>query len=89
MIVVSVTLWSAVDGSKTELARMHICNDGTSAGALRNYFTRVLRGRSREQLDRLQVQREGAVRDWPAEQVHVWNLVAVALGVMGYGKRGG
>jgi hypothetical protein len=92
MIVVRVELWSAVTGIKTELARMEICNDsGTSAR--RNYITRVLRGRSTEALDQRRVQREGraeregAVEDWPSEQVHIWNLVAAALAGMGYGRR--
>ncbi len=85
MIVVSVQLWSARDGSKTELARMHICNDETGTLALRNYICRVLRGRSTAQLDKLQVQRQGAVKGWPAQRLHVWNLVAMALRNMGYG----
>lgn len=85
MIVVSVHLHSARDGSVQELARMHICNDETGSNERRNYFARVLRGRSKQALDQRQVQREGVVRDWPALQVHVWNLVATALRNMGYG----
>lgn len=87
MIVVSVTLVSARDGSKTELARMHICNSDTGTAKLRNYFCRVLRGRSSQQLDANQVQREGFVESWPAEAVHVWNLVGTALRNMGYGPK--
>lgn len=85
MIEVSVTLHSARDGSKTELARLHICNDETGSQTLRNYFVRVLRGRSKRDLDELRVQREGQVKQWPALQVHVWNLVATALRNCGYG----
>lgn len=85
MIVVKVELWSARTGHKTELARMHICNDETGSAELRNYLVRALRGRSTEQLDRNQVQREGAVRSWPAERFHIWNLVGAALASCGYG----
>lgn len=87
MIVVSVTLHSAVTGEKTELARMHICNVEKERKTLRNYFCRVLRGRSTQQLDTNQVQREALVENWPSEQVHIWNLVAAALRNMGYGPR--
>ena len=89
MIVVSVTLFSARDGSKTELARMHICNDETGTPTLRNYICRALRGRSSQQLDENRIQREGTVKDWPSESVHIWNLVAIALRNMGYGSRKG
>lgn len=88
MIVVSVTLLSARDGSKTELARMHICNDKTGTPGLRNYICRVLRGRSSAQLDATHVQRTGTVKAWPSEHRHIWHLVAVALGNMGYGSMG-
>lgn len=88
MIVVRVELWSAIDGSKTELARMQICNDETGTTARRNYEARTLVGRSAAALDRNVVQRRGAVKNWPAEAVHIWNLVTVALGALGYGKRG-
>jgi hypothetical protein len=88
MIEVSVTLISARDGSKTELARMHICNDETGTLSLRNYISRVLRGRSTKQLDADHVHKTGTVKNWPAESRHVWHLVAVALGKMGYGSSG-
>lgn len=87
MIIVSVTLHSAIDNSKTELARMHICNVEKERKTLRNYICRVLRGRGAGQLDRNQIQREGLIENWPAEQVHIWNLVATALRNMGYGPR--
>lgn len=88
MIVVRVELWSKRTGEKTELARMEICNDGTSAGAFRHYVGRVFRGRSKAALDRGVVQTPGHVRDWPAERLHVWNLVATMLTRMGYGRNG-
>lgn len=85
MIVVRVELWSARTGVKTELARMHICND-SGAGSLRSYSCRTLRGRSSAALDRNEVQRLGKVADHPSESVHVWNLVSKALEAMGYGR---
>lgn len=85
MIVVRVELWSAVTGRKTELARMEICNDGTSAGARRNYNARTLRGRSTEALNRRHTQRSTTMTDWPSEAVHVWNMVSALLTKMGYG----
>jgi hypothetical protein len=87
MIVVSVELWSARTGERTELARMEICNDETGTAARRNYIARVLLGRSTTQLDRRVVQRHGALKDWPSEQLHIWNLVAALLTSMGYGAR--
>jgi hypothetical protein len=87
MIIVRVELWSAVTGEKTELARMEICNDGTSAGRLRNYIVRTLRGRSTEALNQRTTQRDGRVDRHDAPGLHVWNLVAKALGAMGYGDR--
>jgi hypothetical protein len=86
MIVVRVELWSAITGAKTELARMEISNDGTSAGRLRNYNARTLRGRSTKQLDRRQAQRSTRIEGHNAEGVHVWNLVSLTLVAMGYGK---
>lgn len=85
MIVVRVELWSARTGEKTELARMEIANDGSSGGSLRNYIGRTLRGRSTAQLNSRQMQRQGAIKGWPSERVHVWNLVAAMLTQMGYG----
>jgi hypothetical protein len=85
MIIVRVELWSARDGSVTELARMHVCNAG-GGGRLRDYVVRTLRGRSKSALDANVAQREGRVIDHPSEELHVWNLVAKALAAMGYGK---
>lgn len=84
MIVVRVELWSAVTGKKTELARMHICNDDTGTPALRNYDGTTFRGRSIEQLDRLAVSKRGRLTDFPSERLHIWNLVARMLSTMGY-----
>jgi hypothetical protein len=87
MIVVKVELWSAVDGSKQELARMSIDNIGCSANMqVGDYRTRTMRGRSTAQLDRWQVQREGKVVGHRRLALHVWNLVAKALVGLGYGQ---
>ena len=86
MIVVRVELHSAVTGKVTELARAEIVNDGTGSQSVGHYVASVLRGRSRNQLARGHVQRSVAVRDWPRERLHVWNLVAEALRAMGYGR---
>lgn len=84
MIVIRVELWSARDGSRTELARMVLDNIGGTAKR-RNYRARVFRGRSTADLNKGTVQREGQVLDHPSESVHVWHLVAKALSIMGYG----
>jgi hypothetical protein len=83
MIVVRVELHSAVTGKVEELARMHICNEGGS-NTLRDYGVYVLRGRSREALDRRHVHRTGKFGKFPSLRVHVWNLVLCALVAAGY-----
>lgn len=94
MIVIRVELWSAVNGQKTELARMVIDNVGGTTN-LGDYRCRTLRGRSKEALDNALfaactsphggTQREGKVTGHPRLREHVWNLVAKALTSMGYG----
>lgn len=91
MIIIKVELWSAVDGSQEELARMVIDNVGGTQ-TRGNYRARTLIGRSKEALDRalkgkpMKVQREGAVIGHARLKEHVWNLVAKALLNMGYGQ---
>lgn len=86
MIVVKVELWSAVTGEKTELARMHISNDGTQVNHRKgNYDAVTYRGRDSQALDAGSVQRRAHVHDWPRQQLHVWNLVQSVLTLMGYG----
>jgi hypothetical protein len=89
MIVIKVELWSAINGRRTELARMMINNVGGDMN-LRDYETRTYRGRSEATLHRAMLAdtttRRGKVVAHPAERVHVWNLVAKALFGMGYGK---
>ncbi len=85
MIVVRVELHSAIDGTRTELARMHICNIGGSS-EIGNYEATTLRGRSTRDLDKAIRQRAGEVRNWPRLRKHVWGLVLCALMATGYHK---
>lgn len=90
MIVVRVELWSAINGQKTELARMVIDNIGGTVEK-GDYRAVTLRGRSKDALDKALLQhpkgaqREGRVVGHPRLREHVWNLVAKALSGMGYG----
>lgn len=87
MIVVRVELWSAIDGRKTELARMHIANDGQATIAnprLGDYQGETFVGRDAATLDKGRVSKRGAVRGWRRHDFHIWNLVAAMLADMGY-----
>lgn len=89
MIVVRVELWSAIDGSRTELARMHIANDGKASTVNRrrgDYVGETFVGRDAAALDRQQVSKRGSVANYPRLDLHVWNLVARMLASMGYTK---
>lgn len=84
MIIVSVILMSAIDGKSTELARMHICNDGGGTQTIGNYDCRTLRGRDTETLGKNIISHQGKVANYPRQRLHVWNLVARALKAMKY-----
>lgn len=84
MIVVSVHLYSARTDEITELARLDICNIGGS-DTRGNYNTRSYIGRSKKDLDKRRINREGNIIGHPRKKAHVWNLVAKALISMGYG----
>ncbi len=86
MIVVRVELHSAVTRKVTELARMHIVNDGLGNATHGNYRVTTFRGRSCEALDKRVVNRDGMLRNWPRESLHVWNLVCRALVELRYQK---
>lgn len=83
MIIVRVELLSAINGTRRELARMHISNLGGSAH-LGDYKVETLRGRDELALDRRVVQRSGKVVGHARLALHVWALVAKALGSVGY-----
>ena len=86
MLVVSVELHSAITGQVTEIARMHIANDGTGIGRLGHYDVKSLRGNTEKQLNKRTPQRQARVLNYPREELHVWNLVARALERLGYGQ---
>jgi hypothetical protein len=85
MIIVSVILASAIDGSSQELARMYISNEGGDA-TFGDYGVEILKGRSSEAFGRRQVLKRGKVLRHPRQREHVWNLVAKALMGLGYGE---
>ena len=89
MIVVRVELWSAINGHRTELARMSISNDGTGTDAVCDYNGETLTGRSREALDSAmkmgRITRRGRVEGHRRHDLHIWHLVARMLATMGYG----
>lgn len=90
MIVVKVELWSAITGDKTELARMHISNDGqqsTDNFRLGAYDGETFIGRDDKALSRGTVSKRGRVERWPRADYHIWNLVARMLESMGYDKQ--
>lgn len=63
---------------------MHICNTEEGTDDRANYVGRSFRGRSREDLDKTIVVREGEVKEWPRHRIHVWGLVAKMLTALGY-----
>jgi hypothetical protein len=76
MIVVKVELHSARTGKVTELARMHISNNGRKTAIdpdLGDYRVETLRKGSEA------VQRSAMVINWPRNSKHVWLLVKKAL----------
>jgi hypothetical protein len=58
-----------------------------ASARLGDYSAMTLRSRSAEALDQRQPQRQGVVKAFPRQTLHVWNLVADALRGMGYGRR--
>lgn len=63
---------------------MKIYNDETGNMTRRNYIGYTFRGRSKRQLDRETVIKQGVVTNWPSQQLHVWNLVREMLVKLGY-----
>lgn len=89
MIVVSVELWSAISGAKTQLARMHICNDGEASienHRVGDYVGETFVGRDAETLAKGRVAKRGTIRKWRRLDYHVWNLVRHMLDTMGYSR---
>lgn len=88
MLIVRVELLSAITGQTTELARMHVANDGAGTAQRGNYNGTTFTGRDKKALDCAvaleKVTRRGRVENYPRLQKHVWNLVARMLMNMGY-----
>lgn len=90
MIIVTVYLDSAIHSSRSkEFARMYISNvdDGTEAPGMHRYGVKTLRGRSKEELDKRVITRQGNVGEVPSDEHHVWYLVGEALKAVHYDKR--
>lgn len=89
MIVVKVELWSAINGSKKEIARMMLHNTG-GTHTLGNYSGEIYKGRSKDVLEKAMINRKpfkkGEVINHPRLSQHVWNLVAKMLNNLNYGK---
>lgn len=88
MIIIRVELWSAVNGQRTELARMMIDNIG-GTNQRGDYAARTYVGRSAAALDQAmlkdRIAHKGEVRGHARLRLHVWHLVAKALVNLGYG----
>jgi hypothetical protein len=79
MIVVKVDLHSAITGKRSELARAHIYNDGTSDKPTRGHYeARFLRRGS------ARIQRMVRVENHPRLSAPVWTLLRKALEAAGY-----
>lgn len=90
MLVVTVYLDSAIHPSRDkELARMYISNidNGSEPAGLHCYDVKTLRGRSKTDLDKNIVNRQGKIDQVPSDAHHVWHLIAEALKAVEYDKR--
>jgi hypothetical protein len=85
MLIVKVELHSAITHQVTEIARMHIINDGTGVADLGNYDVKSLYGRSAEDFKKQRITHQARVLNYPRERLHVWHLVARALERLKYG----
>jgi hypothetical protein len=78
VIVIKVELHSAITGKVSEIAKMHIFNDGTGDRRTGNYTGIVFRK------DTGAATRDGKVLGYKRLNLHVWNLIARMLQSMGY-----
>jgi hypothetical protein len=87
VIIVRVELLSAITGETTELARMHICNEGGTR-TRGDYGVYALTGRDKETLDASWLSNRfthtGKVKNHARLSEHAWNLVGKALNAAGY-----
>jgi hypothetical protein len=80
MLTIRVELNSAITGKTTELARMHIFNDGTSGDSSKGHYgVRVMRKGTTDV-----IQRTAEVRNHARLSQPVWNLVRKALEAAGF-----
>jgi hypothetical protein len=74
MIVVEMTLYSAIDSSRdANLCRLEVVNDGTGTGARGNYDVRLY-ARNNGRLVR-----SARVENWPRNARPAWRLLAAAM----------
>ncbi len=83
MLVVKVELHSAITGRVTEKAVMRIYNDGNGTPTRGDYVAETFR-EGADVYSRPKPVRRALVLDYPRKKLHVWNLVARALGGMNY-----
>jgi hypothetical protein len=82
VLVLRLELHSVKTGEVTELGRMHIANKGDSKNpAIGNYNVAVMRAPKFQRR-----QRESTVDNYRRKTRPVWDLVALALHRMGYGR---
>ena len=81
MIVLKMTLASAITHKQTDLGTLVIVNDGTGSDARGSYRGKTLRKNGR--LDSAPV-RQGSVRNHARKAEPVWSLVRKMLVDMGY-----
>jgi hypothetical protein len=80
MIVVTVELWSAKTGKKTEIGKMHISNIGVSEDMrVGDYSGTVMR-----KPDFKRVTKHGSIKGHRRLDQPIWNLVRKMLANMGY-----
>jgi hypothetical protein len=80
-------LWRANTGRVTEIARAEIVNDGAGTDAIGHYDVRMLRGARAPEFEQGRAQRKGKVHNYRRTRLHVWNLVALSLLAMDFGRR--
>ena len=86
MLVIDVTLHSAITGKRERIASMVIANDGSSSSPTRGNYTGQTYRKGHDVYDRKDeaILRIGAVKGYPRQRLHVWNLVQRMLTQMGY-----
>lgn len=88
MLWIRVELHSAITGQVTEIARMGIYNDGEGTHEVGHYKGKATKGIGEPKPPQAAwdspTLREGEVKNYRRQSLHVWNLVARMLQSMGY-----